>query len=313
MTVVDLDRLFLRAADIVPKLPRIVSSAIFRSAAELAATFRLAGVPQLERNYRRIRPGATDREIRRLVRRGMRSYMRYYEEALRLQTVTPEQLAQRVRIVDEFGIREHVARGGVIVAALGHLANWDLAGAWCSRHLMPVLTVAERLRPPELFEYFVRVRTEVGMTIIPADRDGSTFRELLRHSRNGPLLVPLLADRDLSRHGIEVDLFGHPAKVAAGPATLSVAIGAPLMPVVIHYERLRGARRQAAGGPWGIVVRFRPPVAVPSGDRRHVVTTMTQAWVDDLARGIAARPEDWHMLQPIFTADMDPRRGGSES
>lgn len=31
-------------------------------------------------------------------------------------------------------------------------------------------------------------------------------------------------------------------------------------------------------------------------------------WVDIWARGIAAHPEDWHMLQPIFLEDLDVER-----
>ena len=61
----------------------------------------------------------------------------------------------------------------------------------------------------------------------------------------GAGLLPLLADRDLTAKGLEVDLFGHKARVAAGPAALSVTTGAPLVTTVIYYERLRGAPRAA--------------------------------------------------------------------
>lgn len=302
-----LDRLFLLAVDLVPKLPVWLTASVFRVAAEVATTLRLAGVPQLEANYRRVLPQATPRELRRVVRRGMRSYMRYYEEAIRLPSVPVAQLSARVRVVDQFGMREHAARGEVVVGALGHLGNWDLAGAWCSSYLAPVLTVAERLRPPELFEYFLRVRRELGMTIVPAEKDGSTFRELIRLSRSGPLIVPLLADRDLSRRGVEVELFGEPARVAAGPAALALAVRAPLMPVVIAYERLHGPRRQAAGSRWGTVITFCPAVEPVAGSRQSAMQAMTQQWIDALAAGIAEHPEDWHMLQKIFVADLDAR------
>jgi phosphatidylinositol dimannoside acyltransferase len=51
-----------------------------------------------------------------------------------------------------------------------------------------------------------------------------------------------------------------------------------------------------------------PPVAVPGqGDRAHRTAVMTQALADAYASGIAAHPEDWHMLQRLWLADLDPR------
>ena len=35
---------------------------------------------------------------------------------------------------------------------------------------------------------------------------------------------------------------------------------------------------------------------------------MTQALADAFATGIAEHPEDWHMLQRLWLADLDPRR-----
>ncbi len=34
---------------------------------------------------------------------------------------------------------------------------------------------------------------------------------------------------------------------------------------------------------------------------------MTQALADAFATGIADHPEDWHMLQRLWLADLDPR------
>ena len=92
--------------------------------------------------------------------------------------------------------------------------------------------------------------------------------------------------------------------MAAGPATLALTARVSLFPVSIRYERLPGR-----GPRWGQVVHFHPRVEVPDGgDRAQKVVAMTQACADALAAGIAAHPEDWHMLQTVFTADLDPAR-----
>ncbi len=266
------------------------------------------GVRQLERNLARVRPGLRPRELRRLSRAGMRSYMRYYREAFTLPAWTPEQVAARVRVVGLDNLAVHLDGERSPVLALSHQGNWDLAGAYATAHIAPVLTVAERLQPEELFEEFLAFRTSLGLEIL-ALGDGDVFRELVRGASRPGRIMPLLADRDLTHRGVEVDLFGHRARVAAGPAALAVSTGAPLVPAGIFYERLRGARRRAAGSPWGLVIRFFPCVEIPADvPRSRRVAVATQRWVDALSVALREHPEDWHMLQKVFVDDLDPER-----
>ncbi len=293
---------------------RYVPEPVLRGAATLGADVvwwrRGGGVRQLERNLARVRPDLRDAALRRLSRAGMRSYMRYYAEAFTLGSFTPAQTDARVRGVGVDGLRREVDAGRSVVLALGHMGNWDLAGAWATRAIAPVTTVAEKLEPEEAFREFLAFREGIGLEIIPLDgTGGEVFRRLVRAVRGGPRLVPLLADRDLTARGVEVRLFGETARVAAGPAALAASTGAPLMPVTIHYERLNGTRRRAAGSPWGIVVAFHPVLPTPAGlPRAEQVAALTQAWVDVVAGGIAEHPQDWHMLQKVFVADLDPVR-----
>ena len=106
-----------------------------------------------------------------------------------------------------------------------------------------------------------------------------------------------------------MDFLGERARVAVGPAALSIATGAMLVPTQVSHERLHGERRRAAGTPWGVVVTFGPPVPVPTGvPRSEQVRLMTQAWVDALGAHIIEHPTHWHMLQKVFVADLDPER-----
>jgi KDO2-lipid IV(A) lauroyltransferase len=45
-----------------------------------------------------------------------------------------------------------------------------------------------------------------------------------------------------------------------------------------------------------------------SGNRAEKVAVMTQAMADRFTEAIAEHPQDWHMLQRVFTADLDPAR-----
>ena len=311
MSALDPARLMLVAWRIVPRLPRGLVRGIFDVIAVVAHALRISGVRQLERNLARLTGTTAVPELRRLSRAGMRSYMRYYCEAFQLPGMSEAEVDARVRSTGYEQYTERVADGGTAVLALGHSGNWDLAGAWANRHIGTVITVAERLEPPELFEAFVGFREALGMVIVPLDKGGSTFRQLLRQSRR-PGIVPLLADRDLSSTGVDVQIGDHEVRVAPGPAALALARGIPVMPVVIHYERLTGARRRAARSPWGIHIHFLPEVPVPAGDAGTTsterVAQMTRDWFTAYARVLAQYPQDWHMLQKVYTADLDPDR-----
>ena len=101
-----------------------------------------------------------------------------------------------------------------------------------------------------------------------------------------------MADRDLTRSGVEVDFFGEPTRMPAGSAKLAIETGAVVLPT--HCYNTRDS--------W--VFDVSPPLDTSSGD----VTAITQAMADRFARGIAAHPEDWHMLQPQWLADLSEER-----
>ncbi len=313
MTAADPARLFALAWRWVPRMPRSVASALFDVIAVAVHTLRIPGVRQLERNLDRLVPGLDRRRLRRLSRRGMRSYMRYYCEAFQLPGMSETEVDARVRASGHEWVADEVRGGGTVVLALGHAGNWDLAGAWANRHLGTVITVAERLEPEELFEEFMAFRESLGMVIVPHERGGGVFRHLLRASRR-PGVVPLLADRDLSSTGVETDLEvpGRPAlRVAPGPAALALARGSRLVPVLVSYERLTGPRRRAARSRWGVHIEFLAEIPVPDragGTMQDLSATLTRTWFAAYAARLAQVPEDWHMLQKVFVDDLDPAR-----
>ncbi|WP_250445808.1 phosphatidylinositol mannoside acyltransferase [Actinotalea sp. C106] len=302
-------RLLLAGWHLAGRLPEDLVRGAMQVAADVTWLRRTEGVRRLERNLARARPEADDVELRRLSRAGMRTYLRYYGEAFTLGRLSREQVSARVRAEGAEAVRAETEAGRSVVLALAHQGNWDLAGAWATVHLAPVTTVAERLEPAEVFEEFVRLREGIGLTIIPLDAGREVFRDLVRAVRAGGTLVPLLADRDLTSRGVEVELLGEAARVAAGPAALAASTGSVLVPTTIRHERLRGARRRAAGARWGIVIRFHPPIPPEAGVPRSVqVEQLTEQWVAALSRDIAEDPTHWHMLQKVFVADLDPDR-----
>lgn len=76
--------LYTWAWRVAPRLPEWPVQAVGALAADATWLLHTDGVKQLERNLARIRPGLSARELRRLSRTGMRSYMRYFVEAFQI-------------------------------------------------------------------------------------------------------------------------------------------------------------------------------------------------------------------------------------
>jgi KDO2-lipid IV(A) lauroyltransferase len=156
--------------------------------------------------------------------------------------------------------------------------------------------VAERLKPDSLFRRFLAFREGLGMEVLPATGGASRFGVLAQRLRAGRL-VCLVSDRDVTGGGIEVEFFGEKARMMGGPAALAVQTGAALLPVTLWFE----------DSGWGAQIYDEIPVPA-EGTRREKVAAMTQQLAEVYEAGIRAHPEDWHMLQPVFTADLDPDR-----
>ncbi|WP_430727414.1 phosphatidylinositol mannoside acyltransferase [Streptomyces beigongshangae] len=277
-------------------LPEPVAVRLGRAVADIAWKRRGKAVRRLESNYARVLPDATPERLAELSRAGMRSYLRYWMESFRLPVWSEERIRNGFEPEGQEHLREALASGRGVVAALPHLGNWDLAGAWATTALgIPFTTVAERLKPEKLFDRFVAYREGLGMEVLP-HTGGAAFGTLARRLRGGGL-VCLVAERDLSATGVEVDFFGDTTRMPAGPALLAQHTGAVLLPVTLWYDEspvMRG--------------RIHPPVEVPaSGTRAEKTSVMTQALADAFATGIADHPEDWHMLQRLWLADLEPR------
>jgi phosphatidylinositol dimannoside acyltransferase len=256
------------------------------------------GVERMRSNYATVRPELTPTELDALVRAGMRSYLRYWCDSFLLPDRSVDDLVRGVRAVGVDPVRACLESGRSAVIFLGHMGNWDFGGAWSTTQLAPVTTVAERLKPEGLFDEFLAFRQRLGMRIIPLTGGGDVFRELTKACRSG-VLVALLADRDLTHGGIEVDFCGQRARMAVGPAALAVNTGAALYPCVVHYEP------QPQGHGWRTVVTFHDPVAQPTeGTSREKIQAMTQACADVLTGAVREHTQDWHMMQRVFTRDL---------
>jgi lauroyl/myristoyl acyltransferase len=243
-------------------------------------------------NLRRVLDAGVDDEalIDRWAHRSFRAYARYWVEGARLGRTAPAEVEERTFVQGLEYLIDGMAAGNGVIMALPHVGSWEYGGAFLATQNLPMTSVAERLEPPELFEYFVEQRAAMGLTIVPLDANsGSSLMSTLR--RGG--LVGLLSDRDVAGNGIEVDFFGERTTMPAGPATLALRTGAVLV---------TGAVYSGPGADHRAIVE--PPLdTARQGSLRADVSRLTQEIAHRFEGLIRRAPEQWHVFQPLWLAD----------
>lgn len=244
-------------------------------------------VRRLEENMRIVLGDPSEQALEEVLGRAMRSNLRYWIDTFRFPNWSRERMRNTVRVHNRAIFDDLMGQGRGLIIALPHAGNWDHAGAFFCAEGFPLVTVAEHLKPEKLFRKFLEYRQAMGMEVL--DLDGKVTGILEQRLREGRL-VALVADRDLSASGVEVDFFDRRAKLPPGPARLALTTGAPLITAYVSYERD------------GIFVDFSEPISTKDrgSDLQSQVASITQEIARNFEVGIRDKPEDWHMLQRVF-------------
>jgi lauroyl/myristoyl acyltransferase len=269
--------------------PFVVGASDF--AGTVAANLMRGRRAMVARHQKRVRPELSGRALDRVVDAVFESYARYYVESFRLPTLGPAELDAGFSYEGYDHIVRAREQGKGVIVALPHLGGWEWAAFWINQiEGVPVTAVVEALDPPELFEWFVDFRRSLGMTVVPLGPEAGA--ETLRALHRGDVLC-LVSDRDIAGGGIPVEFFGEVTTLPAGPATLALRTGAPIVPTAIYFE---GEGHRAV---------LEPPLDTSrgSGSLRADVARITQDMARAFERLIAAAPEQWHLLQPNWPSD----------
>jgi lauroyl/myristoyl acyltransferase len=222
--------------------------------------------------------------VRASAREAFASYARYWFDTFNVLGWDDERVASSFRFEGVELVEKGLAEGKGVVIALPHTGNWDVGGRAMALRVAPVVSVAEHLKPEPLFELFLEHRKVLRMEIIDlaSDHVGRQLTQKLEENR----IVALVADRDLSGGGVEVEMFGRTRRMPAGPALLSLSSGAPLV---------SGPTFTTRDG-W---VEVLSEVSIePTGRRKDDVRALTRALAASFERAIASAPSDWHLFQP---------------
>jgi lauroyl/myristoyl acyltransferase len=270
---------------IVRWLPERTAYRLAYAAADFLTKRNGKNVSRLRSNLRRTQPNMTALDLDLLVFDAMRSYMRYWCDTFRFPDWSTQRVQETVTVKNEHLLLDAIAAKTGVIVTLPHAGNWDHAGAYFCAKGIHLVTVAEHLKPEKLFLKFLSYRQAMGMEVLPLD--GRVLGTLAQRLRQGAL-VALVADRDLSRSGIDVNFFGGPSRMPAGPALLALKTNAPLITAFVSYTES------------GIHIDFNEVTISTTGSDEEKVVEIVQRMANQFEAGISVHPQDWHMLQRIW-------------
>ena len=246
----------------------------------------------IERHLQRVDPTLRGLRLRRAVQESFDSYARYWIESFRLPAMSKRVVARSFREDGYQHLLTALDAGKGAIIALPHLGGWEWAGRWIADRGHPITVIVERLDPPELFDWFVELRSKLGMTVVPL---GPEAGKAVIRALNNNHVVCLLSDRDIQGGGPEVEFFGERTTLPGGAATVALRTGAPILPTGIYFT-------DRFDGHLGYV---RPPIPVERQAKRlrDDVQRITQAIAQELEVLIRRAPSQWHLFQPNWPSD----------
>lgn len=244
-------------------------------------------------NLRHVLPSAGEAELRAVAQRNLINSVKAWIDFFQVPRYPRRRLEQLLATQGEDQLEQALRLGrGVLIVSV-HLGSWEIAAAsWASAH-GPVGLLAEQIQPPAVYERFVRIRSSMGIRVIPLAR--TAVREMLRLlSENRAVCVAM--DRDILRTGEPFRFFDATTSIATGAVEIALKTGAPILPA--FCLRQPDDTYLAVGEPFFVINS--------TGDRRRDVHAGIERLLRIFERQIRAHPDQWHVLEPLWPATPRP-------
>jgi phosphatidylinositol dimannoside acyltransferase len=235
-------------------------------------------------SYRR---AASDpKALEEIVRSAFRNHARYYVEMARAPKCNSKWIDERMTVETPVEADALMAGRRAVILVGMHFGAIEMPGFYAVRHLGEIVAPMETVANARIQRYIFSTRATIGTRIVTIEAAGPELIGALR--RNEP--VGLVADRDITGAGIEVEMFGAKTRIPAGPPILAVETGAPIYVATVR----RAASGRYLGKVW--------PLATPEGSSRR---ERSRALAREEARAfehmIIDAPEQWLALfHPIW-------------
>jgi lauroyl/myristoyl acyltransferase len=280
---------------VIARLPRRLAYAIGVIASTIAFPLLARQRKALESNLHHVFPEMPGPQLRKLAWRNWLNYTKAWIDFFKIPRMDRRRLSGLLVAVGTEHLDAATAAGKGVIVVAPHMGSWELAVAsWAARY-GPIGVMVEQIEPRRLFEHVFRVRSRMGIKVIPLSRTAA--RDILRLLRESRMVV-LAMDRDILGTGRPLPFFGEVSRFPTGPVELALKTGAPILPA--YCVRDADDRYVAVGEA--------PIFLTPTADHEADVQRAMEQILATFERFIRRFPDQWHVLEPIWTGEpVDPR------
>jgi Kdo2-lipid IVA lauroyltransferase/acyltransferase len=228
-------------------------------------------------------PHKSEAERRQILRESLLNLGRLVAEFCHLQTLTKDNIGERVRFVD-FAQWQELLTGVQNTGALiltGHFGNWELFAYAHACYGFPVHIIHRRLRNRFIDDLIVQERERCGNHVI---RKTTAGIEVFRAIRQKALVVAAVDQNASGRMGMFVPFFSRLASTSTGLAGLALASNVPVVPAFLIREK----------GTWRHRIVVLPPVEpVRTGDQEADLRATTAKFTEVFQQMVEQYPDHW--------------------
>jgi KDO2-lipid IV(A) lauroyltransferase len=274
-----------------------------------AVSYRFSGTrrDRARRNLRRIlewmaatgqgaesyRAAASDpKALETLVKSAFKHHAAYNVELARAPKFTERWVEQRLEVENPDEVDAWLVRGKALILIGMHFGAIEVPGIFAIHHMHRLVSPMETIANARVQRYIFSTRDTIGIKIVTLEDAGVELLAALRRNE----AVGLVADRDLTGRGIEVELFGARTKIPAGPVLLAAETGAPTY--------MSAVRRVGPGRYRGRVRQLPPPAGA---NRRERSRAMAHEEARLFEQFIIDAPEQWLALFHPIWPDLELR------
>jgi KDO2-lipid IV(A) lauroyltransferase len=278
---------------IIARLPRRLAYALGVIISTLA--FPLLGRQRkaLEQNLSHVRPDLPPPIIRKLAWRNWLNLTKAWIDFFKVPRMDRAKLSSLLSLTGLEHLDTAVAAGQGVIVVAPHMGSWELAAASWAASYGEIGIMVEQIEPRRLFDHVSRTRFKEGIRVIPLSRTGA--RDILRMLKARRMVV-LAMDRDILHTGRPFVFFGQVARFPTGPVEMALKTGAPILPAFC----IRDSEDRY------LAVGDAPLFLTPSEDHEADVRSAMESILRTFERYISKYPDQWHVLEPIWTVKPVP-------
>lgn len=169
-------------------------------------------------------------ELERIATAMFENFFRSGFECVAYSHLPAVEKKEYVQIIGKEKLDEALGLGRGVIALTAHMGNFLILMTRLALEGYDIDLLVKKMKDKKVEQRLQKLREEFSLNTIYVNPKIQAAKSSLEALKNNHVLV-LLGDQKQGEGGVDITFFGMPAKAAAGPISLSISTGAPVLPM----------------------------------------------------------------------------------